>query len=61
MFMSASNAGAAVGDNLAALLVGHLSMTLFDVVKLFAVASAASCLLVFLLPRSLLSHSEGKI
>ena len=61
VFMSASNAGAAVGDNLAALLVGHLSMTLFDVVKLFAVASAASCLLVFLLPRSLLSHSEGKI
>ena len=61
VFMSASNAGAAVGDNLAALLVGNLSMTLFDVVKLFAVASAASCLLVFLLPRSLLSHSEGKI
>jgi Na+/melibiose symporter-like transporter len=61
VFMSASNAGAAVGDNLAALLVGHLSMTLFDVVKLFAVASTASCLLVFLLPRSLLSHSEGKL
>jgi Na+/melibiose symporter-like transporter len=51
VFMSASNAGAAVGDNLAALLVGRLSMTLFDVVKLFATASAASCLLVFLLPR----------
>jgi Na+/melibiose symporter-like transporter len=59
VFMSASNAGAAVGDNLAAWLVGGLSMTLFDVVKLFAAASAASSLLVFLLPRDLLNHSEG--
>jgi Na+/melibiose symporter-like transporter len=60
VFMSVSNAGAAIGDNLAALLVEHLSMTLFDVAKFFAVASGACCLLVFVLPRSLLSHWEGK-
>jgi Na+/melibiose symporter-like transporter len=61
VFMSASNAGAAIGDNLAALLVEHPSMTLFDVVKLFAVGSAACCLLVFCLPRDLLGHREGKL
>ena len=60
MFMSASNAGAAIGDNLAALLVERLSMTLFDVVKAFAAASCACCLFVFILPRSLLSHWDGK-
>jgi hypothetical protein len=60
VFMSASNAGAAIEDNLAALLVERLSMTLFDVVKLFAAASGACCLFVFLLPRSLLDHWEGK-
>jgi hypothetical protein len=47
----ASNAGGAVGDNLAALLVERLSMTLFDVVKLFAVAHVAclssSCLVTY--------------
>jgi hypothetical protein len=60
IFMSASNAGAAIGDNLAALLVERLSMTLFDLVKTFAAASGACCLFVFILPRSLLSHWEGK-
>ena len=60
VFMSASNAGAAIGDNLAALLVEHPSITLFDVVKLFAVGSAACCVLVFFLPRDLLGHWEGK-
>ena len=60
LLMSASNAGDAIGDVLAALLVEHLSMTLFDVVKLFAVASATCCLFVFVLPRSLLNHREGK-
>jgi hypothetical protein len=60
VFMSASNAGAAIGDNLAALLVERLSMTLFDLAKIFAAASGACCLLVFILPRSLLSHWEGK-
>jgi hypothetical protein len=60
VFMSASNAGAAIGDNLAALLVERVSMTLFDVVKLFAAISGACCLFVFLLPRSLLNHWEGK-
>jgi hypothetical protein len=59
--MSASNAGAAIGDILAALLVERASMTLFDVVKLFAVGSAACCLFVFLLPRDLLGHREGKL
>jgi len=58
--MSASNAGDAIGDVLAALLVERLSMTLFDLVKLFAVASAACCLFVFVLPRRLLNHQEGK-
>jgi BT1 family protein len=60
VFMSASNAGAAIGDNLAALLVERLPMTLFDLVKTFAAASGACCLLVFMLPRSLLNHWEGK-
>ena len=61
VFMSASNAGAAIGDNLAALLVEHPSVTLFDVVKLFAVGSATCCLFIFFLPRDLLGHSEGKL
>jgi Na+/melibiose symporter-like transporter len=61
VFMSASNAGAAIGDNLAALLVEHPSMTLFDVVKLFAVGSATCCFFVFFLPRDLLGHREGKL
>jgi Na+/melibiose symporter-like transporter len=61
VFMSASNVGAAIGDNLAALLVEHASMTLFDVVKLFAVGSAICCLFVFFLPRDLLGHREGKL
>jgi len=60
VFMSASNAGAAIGDNLAAFLVERVSMTLFDVVKLFAAISGAGCLFVFLLPRSLLNHWEGQ-
>src|SRR6516165_7780937 len=60
VLMSASNAGDAIGDVLAALLVEHLSMTLFDVVKLFAVASATCCVFVFVLPRSLLNHRDGK-
>ena len=60
LLMSASNAGDAIGDVLAALLVERLSMTLFDLVKLFAVASAACCLFVFVLPRRLLNHQEGK-
>jgi hypothetical protein len=58
--MSASNAGAAIGDNLAALLVEHLSITLFDVVKLFAAATTACCLFVLFLPRGLLNHREGQ-
>jgi Na+/melibiose symporter-like transporter len=61
VFMSASNVGAAVGDNLAALLVERLSMTLSDLVKAFAAASGACCLLVLILPRSLLNHREGKL
>jgi len=61
VFMSASNAGGAIGDNLAAFLVEYTSMTLFDVVKLFAVGSAICCLFVFLLPRDLLGHREGKL
>jgi len=56
---SAANAGAGIGDIVAALLVDRLSMTVFDVVKLFAAASAACCLFVFVLPRSLLDHWEG--
>ena len=60
LLMSASNAGDTIGDILAALLVERLSMTLFDLVKLFAVASAACCLFVFVLPRRLLNHQEGK-
>ena len=59
LLMSASNAGGGIGDILAALLVDRLSMTLFDIVKLFAAASAACCLFVFVLPRSLLNHREG--
>jgi len=58
--MGAANAGAGIGDILAALLVDRLSMTVFDVVTLFAAASAACCLFVFVLPRSLLDHREGK-
>jgi Na+/melibiose symporter-like transporter len=61
VFMSASNAGGAIGDNFAALLVEHASMTLFDVVKLFAVGSATCCLFVFFLPRDLLGHREGAL
>jgi hypothetical protein len=61
LLMSASNAGDAIGDVLAALLVERLSMTLFDVVKLFALASATCCLFVFVLPRALLKHREGKV
>ena len=60
MFMSASNAGGAIGDNLAALLVDRLSMTLFGLVKLFAATSALCCLFVYFLPRGLLSHREGR-
>src|ERR1700730_2896078 len=59
LLMSASNAGGGIGDILAALLADRLSMTLFDIVKLFAAASAACCLFVFVLPRSLLNHREG--
>jgi Na+/melibiose symporter-like transporter len=59
VFMSASNAGAAIGDNLAALLVDRFTMTLFDVIKVFAATSAACCVLVFFLPRGLLDHLEG--
>jgi Na+/melibiose symporter-like transporter len=61
VFMSASNTGGAIGDNLAALLVQYLSMTLFDVVKLFAAASAACCVLVLFLPRGLLNHWEARL
>ena len=60
VLMGAANAGAGIGDILAALLVDRLSMTVFDVVTLFAAASAACCLFVFVLPRSLLDHREGK-
>jgi len=60
VFMSASNTGAAVGDNLAAWLVEYLSMTLFDVVRLFAAACAACCVLVLFLPRGLLNHWEAR-
>ena len=60
VLMGAANAGAGIGDILAALLVDRLSMTVFDVVKLFAAASAACCLFVFVLPRSLLDHWEEK-
>ena len=35
-------------------------MTLFNVVKVFAAASGACCLFVFILPRNLLGHREGK-
>jgi len=42
-------------------LVERASMTLFDVVKLFAVGSATCCLFVFFLPRDLLGHREGKL
>jgi Na+/melibiose symporter-like transporter len=59
VFMSASNAGAAIGDNLAAILVDRFTMTLFDVIKVFAATSAACCVLVFFLPRGLLDHLEG--
>ena len=59
LFLSVSNAGAAIGDNLAA-VVERLSMTLFDLVKLLAAASAACCLFVFFLPCGLLNHWEGK-
>jgi hypothetical protein len=59
LLMSASNAGGGIGDMLAAMLADRLSMTLFDIVKLFAAASAACCLFVFILPRSLLNHREG--
>jgi Na+/melibiose symporter-like transporter len=61
LLMSASNAGGGIGDILAALLADRLSMTLFDIVKLFAAASAACCLFIFILPRSLLNHWEGKL
>jgi Na+/melibiose symporter-like transporter len=61
VLMSAANAGSAIGDNLAALLVERQSMTLPDVVKLFTVGSAACCLFVFFLPRDLLGHKEGKL
>lgn len=61
VLMSAANAGSAIGDNLAALLVERLSMTLLDVVKLFTVGSAACCLFVFFLPRDVLGHKEGKL
>jgi Na+/melibiose symporter-like transporter len=61
LFMSAANAGAAIGDNLAALLVERLSMTLFDVVKLFATASAGCWLFLLFLPRRLLDHWEGTL
>jgi hypothetical protein len=59
--MSASNAGGGIGDILAALLADRLSMSLFDIVKLFAAAAAACCLFVFVLPRGLLNHREGKL
>jgi Na+/melibiose symporter-like transporter len=59
VFMSASNAGAAIGDNLAAILVDRFTMTLFDVIKVFAATSAACCVLVFFLPRGLLDRLEG--
>ena len=59
VFMSVSNAGAAIGDNLAAILVDRFTMTLFDVIKVFAVTSAACCVLVFFLPRGLLAHLDG--
>ena len=61
VLMSAANAGGAIGDNLAALLVERLSMTLLDVVKLFTVGCAACCLFVFFLPRDVLSHKEGTL
>ena len=61
VFMSASNAGAAIGDILAALMVEYASMTLFDVVALFVAVSAACCMFVYCLPRGLLSHQEGRL
>ena len=59
LLMSASNAGGGIGDIMAAMLADRLSMTLFDIVKLFAAASAACCVFVFILPRNLLKHREG--
>jgi MFS family permease len=59
VLMSAANLGSAIGDNLAALLVERLSMTLLDVVKLFTAGSAACCLFVFFLPREVSGHKEG--
>jgi len=61
VLMSAANAGSAIGDNLAALLVDRLSMTLLDVVKLFTVGSAACCLFVFFLPRDVSGHKDGTL
>ena len=61
VLMSATNAGSAIGDNLAAFLIERLSMTLFDLVKLFTVGSAACCLFVFFLPRDVLGHKEGTL
>ena len=61
VLMSAANVGSAIGDNLAALLVERLSMTLLNVVKLFTVGSAACCLFIFFLPRDVLGHKEGTL
>jgi len=61
VFMSASNAGAAIGDILAASLVEYVPMTLFDLVTLLAAISAACCIFVFCLPRGLLNHQEGRL
>jgi Na+/melibiose symporter-like transporter len=61
VLMSAANAGSAIGDNLAALLVERLSMTLLDVVKLFTMGSAACCLFVFFLPHDVSGHKEGTL
>jgi hypothetical protein len=61
VFMSASNAGAAIGDILAASLVEYVPMTMFDIVTLFAAVSAACCIFVFCLPRGLLNHQEGRL
>jgi hypothetical protein len=59
IFMSALNAGVAIGDYLAALLVEHLPMTLLDIVVVFTAIAAACSLGVFFLPRSLLSCREA--
>ena len=58
LLMSAWNLGNAIGDYLASALVGRSFMTLFEVIDLYAGATALTLCAILFLPNKLLDHRD---